>query len=158
MGDFDQQQPQQKPTKSEMCVYAVCCVYFAATVYRFNSLDICYNMGSGLKEVTLLTDGDVLSCEPRDDSTVNSFGLFFTTTQQRRLILKVIGSHLNCNPVTGLRVAIVSISHQISTCQSMISHSSDRYSCLVDNVCSYVAIQILGVDDGKVCEITSVWY
>ena len=143
-------------------IFARCSVYITGAVYRFNSSNSCTGLETGSEELDILTDGDVLSCEPMDGGTVNSFSLFFTMTHRRLVILNVIGSHMNCNPVTGIRVAGVSISHQSYMCKSMFSHSSDRChyecSCMKDDLCSHAIIQIPSANGGEVCEITSSWH
>ena len=136
------------------------CRTLSGAVYRFNGTNPCNQLEADFREVDLHTNGDVYSCEARNGTTTDMFGLFLDGMPRRYVVVTVIGSHMNCNPVDGLHVTISSTSHQSYICKSMPSHSSDRchYRCsCIDHFCSHITFGILGVDNGDICEIKIDW-
>ena len=125
------------------------CALVSGAVYRFDGGNPCNHLDSISTEVNRLTDGDVSSCEATNGATMDVFRLFLGSIPQRNLIMTVIGSHMDCNPVSGLHVAISSTSHQSYTCKLKFSNAPDRChykcSCMGDDVWSHVIIGILGV-------------
>ena len=136
------------------------CKLFSGAVYRFNGTNPCNQLEADFEEVALLTDGDVYSCEARNGTTADMYGLVLDGIPRRHVVVTVIGSHMNCNPVDGLHVTISSTSHQSYICKFKPSHSPDRchYRCsCIDYFCSHITIGILGVDNGDICEIKVDW-
>ena len=105
--------------------------------------------------MSALTDGDLSSCAPRNGGTRSLFGLFLDKIPRTRILLSVIG-RIQCKPVDGLQVTIVSVTHQSNVCETMLSQFSNRchYRCFckTHDICSHVFVGIIGVDD-EICEI-----
>ena len=137
--------------------HTFCVVYSTGAMYRFNGSNPCNHTEAGSDEVDKLRDGDLFSCALRNDNVLEFFGLFLNTKAQRQIVITVIGSHMNCSPVDGLKVTLFSISHKSYICKAMLSHSADRCqyqcSCKRDDVCSHVVIGIPSVHGGDLCEV-----
>ena len=147
-----------------LCAVVYTClvsVLISGAVYKFYGRNPCYHMEAETAEVEILTDGDVSSCEKKNGTTVDLF-VFLADIHRRHLTITVIGSHVNCNPVEGLRVAISSISRRSHLCKIKFPHSPDRChyrcSCMVDDVCSHITIGIPGIAIGEICEIKLGWH
>ena len=147
-----------------LCVVVYSFLLFAlisGSVYRFDGGNPCNHLDSVSTEVDILTDGNVSSCEERNSTAVDLFGFFLGNDPQRNVIITVVGSHIDCNPVNGLRVAISSTSHQSYICELRFSHAPDRChykcSCMGDDACSHVIIGILGVGNRDICELKIGW-
>ena len=147
-----------------LCIDVYIHPFFSLTsgaVYKFNDINLCNHLGAESVEVDLLIDGDVSTCETRNGTTVELFGLFLDHIHRRHIAIIVIGSHMDCNPASGLHVAISSTSDQNYICKLKFSNAPDRChykcSCMGDDVCSHVIIGILGTDIEEICEIKFGW-
>ena len=132
---------------------------FTGTAYRSGANNVCNHIGAESEEVAVLTDGDLSTCEIRNDSTVGVFRLFIKHPR-RRILVSLTGRLINCSPANGVIVTIVSTSEEGTICQAMLSHFSDRclYRCFCINYinCSHVMVTI-PADGGDICEIIIDW-
>ena len=144
-----------------MYTYYITYILFSGAVYRLRGSTPCNQNEMKSDEVDVLTDGDLSSCESDNGNTGDWFGLFLDKIPRTRILLSVIGN-INCRPISGLLVTIVSLSEQSNICKTVFSSSSDmchyRCYCMQNDICSHILVKITTGDRGEICEIKFGWY
>ena len=140
--------------------YNVFAVLFPGT-YRLVDGNYCAKYGITSGESKLLQDDDMATCESLQGPTNATFGIFFKKPWHRSVVVTIYGYALNCSPVDGIDLTVVSDSSARYGCKAykMENEGVCQYNCpcSINGQCNRVAVILayIGITSGtsRVCEV-----
>ena len=136
--------------------------FFSDMSYRFDGRDSCIHLDVAAEELSVLNDDDPSTCEPMFIGSQYTFlGAFFGREKYGSIDIIIRGSQLECSPVFGMSVSVVSVNRQRNSCKVHYSGSVIwcRYACTCTDRdgCSHIIVDCTRarseVADREICEI-----